>query len=109
MKKVNGNITALLEVKTTDKNDIGEGVQNWTTLQSLNGWLDLTNGSADYQNYNAKIQESTHMFICDYQPLNVEESECRLTIANKHYDILLIDNPMELNYQLEIYLKYVGD
>lgn len=109
MKKVNGNITALLEVKTTAKNDIGEGVQTWTTLKSLVGWLDLTNGSADYQNYNAKIQESTHMFICDYQPLNVEESECRLTIANKHYEILLIDNPMELNYQLEIYLKYVGD
>lgn len=109
MKKVNGNITALLEVKTTEKNDIGEGVQNWTTLKSLYGWLDLTNGSADYQNYNAKIQESTHMFICDYQPLNVEESECRLTIANKHYEILLIDNPMGLNYQLEIYLKYVGD
>ncbi|MDO4377987.1 MAG: head-tail adaptor protein [Erysipelotrichia bacterium] len=109
MKKVNGNIKALLEVKTVTKNEIGEGVKDWQTLKTLYGWLDLSNGSADYQNYNAKIQESTHVFICDWQPLDVEESECRLTIAGKHYEIVLIDNPMELNYQLELFLKYVGD
>lgn len=109
MKKVNGNINALLEIKTIAKNDIGEGVETWQTLKTLYGWLDFSSGSADYQNYNAKIQESTHVFICDYQPLNVEESQCRLTIANKHYEVILIDNPMELNYHLEIYLKYVGD
>ena len=109
MKKVKGNINALLEVKTITQNDIGEGVETWQTLKSLNGWLDLSSGSADYQTYNAKIQESTHIFICDYEPIDVEESQCRLTIANKHYEILLIDNPMELNYHIEIYLKYVGE
>lgn len=109
MKKINGNISATLEIKKIEKNDIGEGVEKWTTFKSLYGWLDLSNGSADYQSYNAKIQESTHVFICDYQPLDVEESECRLTIANKHYEILLIDNPMELNYHMEIFLKYVGE
>lgn len=109
MKKLNGNIYALLEVKTTPTNEIGEGVEVWQPLKMLYGWLDLSNGSADYQNYNAKIQESTHIFICDYHSLDVEESECRLTISGKPYEILLIDNPMELNYQLEFYLKYVGD
>ena len=108
MIKVNGNIGALLEIKTVEVNEIGEGVETWQTLKSLRGWLDLSNGSADFTNYNAKIQESTHVFICDYQPLDVEESECRLTIANKHYEILLIDNPMELNYHIEFYLKYTG-
>ena len=108
MKKVNGNIEAILEVKTVEVNEIGEGVETWQSLVKLFGWLDLSNGSADFTNYNAKIQESTHVFVCDYQPLDVEESECRLTIANKHYEILLIDNPMELNYHIEFYLKYTG-
>ena len=31
-----------------------------------------------------------------------------MVINNKKYDVTLIDNPMELNAQLEIYLKYVG-
>ena len=34
----------------------------------------------------------------------------RVTIAGKRYDVMLIDNPMELGErsQLEIYLKYTG-
>lgn len=109
MKKLNGNIEAILEVKTVEVNDIGEGVEEWTQALKLFGWLDLSNGSADFTNYNAKIQESTHVFVCDYVNLNVEESQCRLVIANKEYEVLLIDNPMELNYHLEFYLKYTGD
>lgn len=31
-----------------------------------------------------------------------------MLINGEIYDIQLIDNPMHLNYQLEIYLKYVG-
>ena len=48
---------------------------------------------------------------------NLEESEdivsvysdqCRMICKNEVYNILLIDNVMELNEHLEIYLKYVG-
>lgn len=110
LKKVYGNLTATLEVKKITKNEIGEGVESWEVFDTLKGWLDFQNGSADFVNYNAKIQESTHVFICDYDKnINLEESECRLTINDKYYFVLLIDNPMELNYHYEFYLKYTGD
>ena len=40
----------------------------------------------------------------------IQAENSRMTINGKVYDILLIDNPMEMGSgsQLEIYLKYTG-
>ena len=52
------------------------------------------------------------MFIADYVPIadGIQAENSRMTINGKRYDIMLIDNPMELGEgsQLEIYLKYTG-
>lgn len=110
MKGIGGNITAVIQTASYTDNDIGEHVQIWADAQTLKGWLDLSDGSAKYQSFNAKIQESTHVFICDYVPLaaGIQAETSRMTINGKVYDITLIDNPMEMNQQLEIYLKYTG-
>ena len=48
------------------------------------------------------------MFICEYQNLDISEENSRMVIDGKAYEITYIDNPMNLNYHLEIYLKYIG-
>lgn len=106
---IGGNKIATLEVKTTEKNSIGEPVDTWKPYTNIKGFLDFLSGASDFQSYNAKIQESTHVFIGDYVPINLQESECRLVVDGKPYEITLIDNPMELNKHIEIYLKYTGD
>lgn len=111
MNDIGGNVQMTIQVNTgTKKNAIGEMVPVWSDAQILTGWLDLMSGSSGYSAYNAKIQDSTHMFLCDYVALNtgIEAENARAVIGTKTYDILLIDNPMELNEQLEIYLKYTG-
>ena len=112
MKGIGGNIKAIIQIFTTTKNDIGEHVQNWTNAQTIKGWIDLSSGEAGYATYNAKIQESTHIFIADYVPLDsrITAETSRMVINGKRYDILLIDNPMELGAgsQLEFYLKFTG-
>ena len=112
MKGIGGNITAVIQTATTTKNAIGEQVKSWADAQTLKGWLDLQTGDSRYTTYNAKIQESTHVFIADYVPLadGIQAENSRMTINGKVYDILLIDNPMEMGSgsQLEIYLKYTG-
>lgn len=134
--KIGGNIQALLQVKdNSTKNAIGEREHKWYDVTALKGWLDLATGTSDYLNFNAKVQDSTHVFICDFKslknlsgewvwnPLNlingiinqnnktgtvdVTSENARMVIKDKVYAIQLIDNPMEMNYQLEIYLKYV--
>lgn len=112
MKGIGGNIKAVIQTYTVTKNKIGEQVKSWVDKQTLKGWLDLQSGEARYSTYNAKIQESTHIFVADYVPLadGVQAENSRMTINGKRYDILLIDNPMEMGggSQLEIYLKYTG-
>lgn len=112
MRGIGGNITAIIQVCTTAANEIGELVQTWTDAQTIKGWLDLSSGDSKYSTFNAKIQESTHIFISDFVTLDstIRPENSRMVIKGNRYDLLLIDNPMELGSgsQLEFYLKFTG-
>lgn len=112
MKGIGGNINAVIQVCNTTRNAIGEQVKEWRDVQTLRGWLDLSAGKSGYSSYHAKIQESTHIFVGDYVPLDsrITAENSRMVIKGKVYDIMLLDNPMELETcsQWEIYLKYTG-
>lgn len=110
MKGIGGNLTGIIQTCTATKNAIGEAVPVWTDAQTLRGWLDLSGGSSGYTAYSAKVQESTHVFVSDYKPLaeGIRAENSRMVIGGKHYDVMLIDDPMEMHQQLEIYLKYTG-
>lgn len=108
---IGGNTDAMIQVNTgTGKNPIGEAVETWSDVQQIHGWLDLSSGDSKYSTYDAKIQESTHVFIADYVRLDtqIKAENSRMIIDGKRYDVMLIDNPMGLNKQLEIYLKFAG-
>lgn len=134
---IGGNTLALFQVKDGGKkNAIGEREHNWVDVASTKGWLDLSGGESKYTTYNAKIQESTHIFLCDYQTfkglsgewvwdtlnfisgeistltsdkkVDVTSENARMLIDGIIYQIMLIDDPMNLHQHLEIYLKFVG-
>lgn len=110
MKGIGGNLTATIQTCTIEKNAIGEGVQTWKDAQTLTGWLDLSGGTSGYTAFSSKVQDSTHVFVADYVPLaeGIQAENSRMTINGKAYDVMLIDDPMEMHEQLEIYLKYTG-
>lgn len=105
---IGGNTIAEIQVSTTTVNAIGEQVQEWETVQSITGWLDLSSGDSKHTTYNAKIQESTHIFIADYVALDAKAENSQLVVNGGRYDVMLIDDPMGMHKQLEIYLKYTG-
>lgn len=107
---VGGNITGVIQANVTRKNDIGESVKTWVDSYVHRGWLDLQNGDKSHRNFLAPIEESTHVFLCDYHPgiYSLAGQNTRMIIKRVVYDVLLIDNPMEMNQQLEIYLRKVG-
>lgn len=105
---IGGNIEAILQVNTeSETNRIGETVQNWTDTKRLYGWLDYSGGDARYT-YDAKMRESTHLFMCDYTPIDTNPTDKRLVIDGKVYEVLMIDDPMNLHHHIEITLKYTG-
>ena len=130
---IGGNLTALVQVKDKGvENQIGEKEHKWMDVIELTGFLDYQGGQNSYTTANAKIQETTHIFICGFHSyallskqwnwnpffsndIATKEQEIKLTSENGRmvingdvYDILLIDDPMNMHQHLEIYLKYVG-
>lgn len=116
---IGGNLEAILQIGVPTQNDIGEDVVEWHDVTSFLGFLDLQTGDSKSITYYSKIEESTHIFICDYKPIpaileiggrNIPFSteNARMVANSKRYDVLFIDNPMELNQHYEISLKYTG-
>jgi len=105
---IGGNTTLLLQTKKPDKSAISEDITTYTDYKSLKGWLDLQSGDSRYATYNAKIEESTHVFIGDYSAIDKDATELSATVGGRRYDVKYIDDPQERHRQLEIYLKYVG-
>ena len=111
MANIGGNITGVIQVKSDNGlNAIGEAEIIWTDAYSHVGWLGLQNGDSKYRNFNAKIEESTHVFLCDFNAdiYALADQDTRMRLKVNMYDVLLIDNPDEMDEQLEIYLRKVG-
>ena len=50
-----GNITAVVQIKSTDRNEIGELYTEWEDRYQLTGFLDLSTGDST-NTYYAKMQ-----------------------------------------------------
>lgn len=109
---IGGNIEAQLVQVKSKVNSIGESEQSLEKVMTIWGWLDLSSGDSRYTTYNAKTEQSTHIFVADYVeiPEKITPENCKLIVKGKEYDVLHIDNPMEMEdgSQLEIYLRYTG-
>ena len=110
MANIGGNIYGTIQTCTTEKNALHEAEQTWSNAYRQIGWLGLQSGDSKHSNFNAKLEESTHVFLCDYHPgiYSLADKDCRMVFKGAVYDVLLIDNPDEMNEQLEIYLRKVG-
>lgn len=119
MGGIGGNTDVAIQVMAGERdNGIGQKIPLWETALEVRGWLDLLEGSSSFSKQNAKIQESTHVFICDYLPLEyragngdateITPENSRMVVAGKVYGVMLYDDPMGLHGHLEIYLQYMG-
>ena len=111
MGNIGGNITGIIQTKTSNgRNEIGEAVIVWADAYTVKGWLGMQSGDSQRTNYQAKIEESTHCFLCDYNADidALADEDIRMVIKGQMYDVTYIDNPDEMNEHLEIFLKKVG-
>ena len=117
---IDGNTTALLQVQGEHtRNEVGSRVPVWHDVVELEGFIDLQTGTSPYTTYNAKVQESTHVFVGDYVPIpdtlevdgqiiQVCAENARMVVDSQRYDVMLFDDPMKLHDHLEIFLKFTG-
>ena len=110
MANIGGNTSGAVQVNTAAKNAIGEREKKWFDAFNHVGWLGLQSGDSNYSTHKAKVEESTHVFLCDYHSgiYALADQDTRMIIKGFVYDVLLIDNPDEMDEQLEIYLRKIG-
>ena len=119
MAKIGGNTTAILQVQAGMTTNGIERIPIWVDAVDFTGFIDLQAGDSGRTTYNAKIQESTNVFVCDYKPIpatlevdgeivQVDLENARMVVNSQRYDVNLIDDPMELHDHLEIFLKFTG-
>ena len=111
MRKVKGHTPFVIQKQGEFAfNAIGEREQTWVSSVTFFGVLGLQSGESKYTNFNAKIEESTHVFLCDFDAdiYALADQNTRMICKGFIYDVLLIDNPDEMDEQLEIYLRKVG-
>lgn len=107
---IGGNVNLVIKSKEQVKNIIGENVpKSWVEYKTIHGFLDFMTEATGRTNYNSKIVDSDHVFICDYVEINKPLTELKAYCNNKEFDITYIDDPMNLHKHLEIFLKYIGD
>lgn len=108
---VGGSVTA--EVVRAQKTKNAQGVfvlGDPEHLMDMLGWLDYQAGQASHLAYQAKVEDTTHVFISDYDAAYAALSEAGLSLVveGKSYEVLLIDDPMGLHAHVETYLRHVG-
>lgn len=108
---IDGNLIGTFQIQTTKKNSIGEGVLEWSDVVQKKGFLDYVTGDTLNNTFSARIQESTHIFLCDWfdcDALGITSENARIIIEGQIYSVQIIDDPMGRNQHLEVYLKYTG-
>ena len=111
MRKIEGNTACvLMTMGEPYTNPIGEKVTNWANACEFTGILSLQAGDSNYSTHKTKLEESSHILICEYDAeiYAYADQNTRIIAKDRMYDVLLIDNPDELDEHLEIYLRYVG-
>ena len=109
---IGGNVTAKAVRSVRTVNGQGLAVEDgFKTVAEIGGWLDYQSGQKGHTAFQAPIEDTTHLFLSDYDAdyAALSEDGLSLVIGGRRYEVLLIDDPMGLHQHLETFLKYVGD
>lgn len=89
-------------------NGMGGFINQYQTLFTVYGYIDMLTGSDLNSVQSAIVEESTHILIIPDFIDGVTDDMRVVDKSNRHYTVTYSDNPVEQNHHNEIYLKYGG-
>lgn len=86
--------------------EMGGVIYEWEEIAEVEGYLDQLEGEEILA--SDKLGElSSHIFII-FETVDVKRGD-RFIIYDEIYNVTNVDNPLNMNRQLEIKLKYTGE
>ncbi|HEL2164388.1 TPA: phage head closure protein [Streptococcus suis] len=95
----------LLKCQASRKNALGQKIYDFVESEKLEGFLDmLTGNEADRA---TALTSSTHIFLTKQVDVQITTKD-RIRAKGIDYEVSFVDNPVNLDHHLEIYLKVVA-
>lgn len=98
----------IIEAYSSVEDIIGGIIENWNTLVTVEGYIDLLDGSDLPVVQNAITENSTHILIIPKYTDGITDDMRVVGEDGRYYTITYSDNPVGQNHHNEIYLKYGG-
>ena len=99
-----------IQQRQLSDDEIGGVEEAWSDYMSVEGYIDLQNGSdlPSGSLNNAWVEESTHILVIPEMPADIIDDSMRVVGGDRWYDITYVDNPVGIDHHLELYLRYGG-
>jgi len=96
-----------VQKKTTQLKTGGRRSETWAKHMDVDGYLDFISGGKD-KIASRYADRATHVFIA-FQTVALDpKTEYRAVINNSIYNILYVDDPLNMGHHTEMYLENTG-
>lgn len=89
-------------VKTSD--GAGYFKDEWQILMVVKGRLDMLSGSKNIMAHT-ELTKYSHVFLCEPFPILITPKD-RIVIGNSIYDLIYVDNPVNMAHHYELLLNF---
>lgn len=96
------------EIKGQKPDGIGGLIDDWSTFESVSGYLDLLTGTDENMLQNASVEDSTHILVIPGFKAGITDEMRVVDSANRWYEITYSDDPVCVHHHNELYLKFGG-
>ena len=86
---------------------IGGYTESWENFKTVEGYLDLVNGTDLNNTQNAITEDSMHLLIIPDYLYGITD-KMRVVAENRTYDINYVDDPVGIHHHIELYLTFGG-
>ena len=94
--------------KTTTEDEMGGYTESWEKEKDIHGLFDMSGQSSGNDSRAQKpTEDATHIFLCEID--NDLTNEKRIVDGNDVYIITHVDNPLNIDHHMEVYVKHSGD
>ena len=88
---------------------IGGSQDEWHTVMTVTGWIDMLTGSnASNTTQNAIVERSTHVLIIPTFTEGIKDTMRVVDSSKRCYTITYCDDPVGVHHHNEIYVTFEG-
>jgi len=96
-----------LHSKSTVDDGMGGYTESWAKEKDISGVFDMMSPSSGASNAQKITEDATHVFLCEVDQ-DIKKGK-RIIDGDDMFKIIYVDNPLNMDSHMEVYVKNDGD